>query len=79
MSPGTAVTGFPPGTVTGGAIHANDASAVAAQADAHNAYNALAAETCGTNLSGSTLGTSPGAITLSPGVYCFASSAQLTG
>jgi hypothetical protein len=79
VSPGTAVTGFPPGTVTGGTIHANDASAVAAQADAHNAYNALAAETCGTNLSGSTLGTSPGAITLSPGVYCFASSAQLTG
>jgi type VI secretion system secreted protein VgrG len=79
VSPGTAVTGFPPGTVTGGTIHANDPSAVAAQADAHTAYNALAAETCGTNLSGSILGTSPGAITLPPGVYCFATSAQLTG
>ena len=32
-----------------------------------------------TNLSGLTLGTSPGAVTLAPGVYCFASSAQLTG
>jgi len=30
-------------------------------------------------LTGKTLGTSPGAVTLSPGVYCFASSAQLTG
>jgi hypothetical protein len=30
-------------------------------------------------LSGLTLGTSPGAVTLSPGVYCFGSSAQLTG
>ena len=79
VSPGTAVTGFPPGTVTGGTIHANDATAVAAQADAHNAYNALTAETCGTDLSGFTLGTSPGAVTLSPGVYCFAASAQLTG
>jgi hypothetical protein len=30
-------------------------------------------------LTGKTLGTSPGAATLSPGVYCFNSSAQLTG
>jgi hypothetical protein len=30
-------------------------------------------------LSGSILGTSAGAVTLSPGVYCFGSSAQLTG
>jgi len=30
-------------------------------------------------LSGEILGTSPGAVTLSPGVYCFNSSAQLTG
>jgi hypothetical protein len=79
VSPGTAVTGFPPGTVTGGTIHANDATAVAAQAAALTAYDALAAETCGTNLSGQTLGTSPGAVSLPPGVYCFGSSAQLTG
>jgi hypothetical protein len=79
VSPGTAVTGFPPGTVIGGTIHSNDASATSAHADAFTAYNALAAETCGTNLSGSILGTSANAVTLSPGVYCFGSSAQLTG
>jgi type VI secretion system secreted protein VgrG len=79
VSPGTSVTGFPPGTVTGGTVHAGDAPANAGQAAAHTAYEALAAEHCGTNLTGKTLGTSPGAVTLSPGVYCFASSAQLTG
>ncbi len=79
VSPGTAVTGFPPGTVTGGIIHAGDATAATAEADAHTAYAALVAEPCGTNLTGKTLGTSPGAVTLSPGVYCFNSSAQLTG
>ena len=31
LSPGTAVTGFPPGTITGGALHINDSAAVAAQ------------------------------------------------
>ena len=79
VSPGTSVTGFPPGTVTGGAVHAGDAPATAAQAAAHTAYAALVAEHCGTNLTGKTLGSSPGAVTLSPGVYCFDSSAQLTG
>jgi hypothetical protein len=79
VSPGTAVTGFPPGSVTGGIIHAGDASANAAQADAHAAYSNLVAQPCGTNLTGKILGTSPGAVTLAPGVYCFNSSAQLTG
>jgi hypothetical protein len=79
VSPGTAVTGFPPGSVTGGTIHAGDATAVSAQAAAHTAYAALVAEPCGTNLTGKTLGASPGAVTLSPGVYCFNTSAQLTG
>jgi len=79
VSPGTAVTGFPPGTVTGGTIHAGDATATAAQAAAHTAYAALVAKPCATNLTGKALGASPGAVTLSPGVYCFDSSAQLTG
>jgi hypothetical protein len=79
VSPGKAVTGFPPGTSTGGSIHAGDATATAAQAAAHTAYRNLVAEHCGTNLTGKILGTSPGAVTLSPGVYCFDSSAQLTG
>ena len=79
VSPGTAVTGFPPGKVSGGTIHAGDATATAAQAAAHTAYANLVAQSCGTNLTGKTLGTSPGAVTLSPGVYCFNTSAQLTG
>ena len=79
VSPGTAVTGFPPGKVSGGTIHAGDATATAAQAAAHTAYANLVAQPCGTNLTGKTLGTSPGAATLSPGVYCFNTSAQLTG
>src|SRR5579864_213410 len=79
VSPGKAVTGFPPGTLTGGTIHAGDATATAAQAAAHTAFRSLVAEHCGTNLTGKTLGASPGAVTLSPGVYCFNSSAQLTG
>src|SRR6266850_6655811 len=62
VSPGTAVAGFPPGTVTGGTTHAGDATA--AQAAAHTAYAALVAEHCGTNLTGKTLGSSPGAVTL---------------
>jgi hypothetical protein len=79
VSPGTAVTGFPPGTISGGTIHSDDPAATSAQADAHTAYADLLAESCGTNLSGLILGTSVGATTLVPGVYCFASSAQLTG
>jgi hypothetical protein len=78
VSPGTAVTGFPPGTVTRGTI-VGPAAATTAQADALTAYAALVAQPCTTNLTGQILGTSPGAVTLSPGVYCFASSAQLTG
>ncbi|MDR7169699.1 hypothetical protein J2W56_003443 [Nocardia kruczakiae] len=38
VSPGTAVTGFPPGTVTGGAIHAGDAVAAQAHTDLQAAY-----------------------------------------
>jgi hypothetical protein len=79
VSPGTAVTGFPPGSLTGGTLHAGDATATAAQAAAHTAYGNLVAQACGTNLTGKTLGTSPGAVQLSPGIYCFDSSAQLTG
>jgi hypothetical protein len=79
VSPGTAATGFPPGTISGGTIHSDDPAATSAQADAHTAYAYLLADTCGTNLSGFILGTSVGATTLVPGVYCFASSAQLTG
>jgi hypothetical protein len=76
VSPGSAITGFPPGVVIG-TIHAADAVAAQAQADAAAAYNVLVAEACPNtnNLTGQDLGT----LTLTPGVYCFDSSAQLTG
>jgi hypothetical protein len=58
-----------------GTIHANDAVAMQAQSDTTTAYNALAGLPCNTNLSGQDLG----GLTLVPGVYCFNTSAQLTG
>jgi len=76
VSPGSAFTGFPaPCSVVGGTIHAADATALLAHADATKAYAALLTETCNTNLTGQDLGGQ----TLAPGVYCFSSSAGLTG
>jgi type VI secretion system secreted protein VgrG len=77
VSPGTAITGFPPGVIVGGALHGGDALAAQAHATAQAYYNALIAQNCpaGHNLSGQDLGGK----TLAPGVYCFDSSAQLTG
>ena len=75
LSPGSSITGFPPGTVLG-TIHQTDGVALQAQADLATAYNDAAGRPCGTVLTGQDLG-SVG--TLGPGVYCFASSAQLTG
>ncbi len=75
VSPGSAVTGFPPGVVTGGSIHVNDAVASQAQSDVTTAYNSLAGRACDVDLTGQDLG----GLTLLPGVYCFSSSAQLTG
>jgi Ice-binding-like/IPTL-CTERM motif len=75
VSPGSAVTGFPPGIVTGGTIHAADGVAAGAQAELTQLYVNLANAPCGTVLTGQDLGGK----TLTPGVYCFASSAQLTG
>ena len=77
ISPGTAaaVTGFPPGTVTG-ITHAADAVALQAQSDNTAAYLNLAGQTPVTqDLTGKDLGGQ----TLVPGVYSFSSSAQLTG
>jgi Ice-binding-like len=74
VSPGSAITGFPPGIVLG-TIHAGDPVAVQAQSDAAVAYNNLAGQACGTNLTGQDLG----GLTLTTGIYCFNTSAQLTG
>ena len=74
VSPGTAITGFPPGTVTA-TIHSADAVALQAQSDVTTQYNALASAACTADLTGQDLG----GLTLTPGIYCFSSSAQLTG
>jgi hypothetical protein len=76
VSPGSAITGFPPGTVSG-TIYAGDAVAIQAENDLTAAYDFAAGESCpnGDNLTGQNLG----GHTLTPGVYCFNSSAQLTG
>jgi Ice-binding-like len=74
VSPGSAITGFPPCKLTG-TLHAADAVSLQAQKDAHTAYTNLAGATCTTDLTGKDLG----GMTLAPGVYCFSSSAQLTG
>ena len=72
--PGNSITGFPPGVVLG-TVHNNDAVAMQAQADALNGYNYLAGLSSTQTLTGQDLG----GLTLDPGVYFFASSAQLTG
>ena len=74
VSPGAAIVGFPPGIATG-TTHAADAVALQAQNDTTTQYNALAAAACTADLTGQDLG----GMTLTPGVYCFSSSAQLTG
>ena len=94
VSPGTALTGFlpppanviaGPGTVTTGlglvhgTIFAGGPVAAQAHGDAGMAYATIGALPCpaGNNLSGQVLGTA--VLSLGPGVYCFNSSAQLTG
>lgn len=76
VSPGTAVTGFPPGLIQAPhTIHAADAVALQAQSDLTTAYNTAAGLAPNTNLTGQNLG----GLTLTPGVYFFSTSAQLTG
>lgn len=64
VSPGTAVSGFPPGIVIG-STHAGDSVAAQAQIDATIAYNDAAGQACDSNLTGQDLG----GMTLIPGVY----------
>jgi type VI secretion system secreted protein VgrG len=74
-SPGTSITGFPPGSIHNGALHINDGVSAQAMSDANLAYTALTNDACDDTLTGQDLG----GMTLTPGVYCFATSAQLTG
>ncbi|WP_432430564.1 ice-binding family protein [Salinilacustrithrix flava] len=63
VSPGTAITGFPPGIV-GGTIHSADATAAQAQTDTTTAYNTAASQTPATAVA-----VELGGRTLEPGVY----------
>lgn len=80
VSPGSAVTGFPPAVVVNGQIYTGVGSlAGPAQSSARDAFNNLAGQACpsANNLTGMILGQTPGALVLTPGVYCFDTSAQL--
>jgi hypothetical protein len=80
VSPGSAVTGFPPAVIQNGQIYTGVGSlAGPAQSSALNAYNNLKGQAClpANNLTGKILGQTPGFLTLVPGVYCFDTSAQL--
>lgn len=79
LSPGTSVTGFPPGSVVlPYAIHIADSTAVTAQGDLTTAYNDAAAP----NRDGgpvNTISGDLGGLTLGPGLYNSASSIGITG
>ena len=74
VSPGTAVTGFGPGVVVNGSIHAGDSAAAQAQVDLAAAYGNAAGRTGGVPVAAELAG-----LTLTPGVYSAGTSEALTG
>jgi hypothetical protein len=75
VSPGTAVTGFPPGIVTDGTIHSADGVAAGAQSDLTTAYN----DAAGRSPTASVPGFIGAGQTLTPGVYKASSSLDVGG
>ena len=73
VSPGTAVTGFPPGTLTG-VIHDGDATSAAAMTDLTTAYN----DAAGRTLAPVTVAGNLGGLTLPPGLYKSTSSLSIS-
>ncbi len=68
VSPGTSITGFPPGVVVApSTLHSADAIAGQAQTDLTGAYNTAAGTATTTDLTGTDLG----GMVLTPGVYNF--------
>jgi hypothetical protein len=76
--PGTSVVGFPPAITLPipNDIHLADSIAQQGQVDALSMYGYWTSQTCTTNYGS---GQDIGGLTLTPGVYCFAGSAQITG
>ena len=74
VSPSNTVTGFPPGTVVNGSIHAADAVAAQAKADLVTAYDDAAGRA-----STGAIAADLGGSTLTAGVYSSASTIGLTG
>jgi hypothetical protein len=75
VAPGSAVTGFPPGT--SGVQHKGDSNATTAQTNLAAAYTNAAAQPCpGTN---NFTGVNLGGKNLVPGVYCQTTAPTLTG
>jgi hypothetical protein len=74
--PGTAIGGFPPGSLFpgSGAFHSADTVAQQAQFDLGVAYDDASGRACDVSIAGGLLG----GLTLTPGVYCMGS-ADLTG
>ena len=74
LDPGSAVTGFPPGTVNAGTFHVTDGVALQAKNDLTTAYNDAAGRSSTATISADLAGR-----TLTPGVYTSASSLGLSG
>ena len=74
--PGTAITGFPPGSIAPGSgfLHSATPAAQQAQSDLTAAYTDAATRVCATPIAGGLLG----GLVLTPGVYCMPAGA-LTG
>ncbi len=75
IAPGSAVTGFPPGLVTGGTAHVTDGVARQAKDDLTTAYDDAAGRSTTVDVTGTDLG----GRTLVSGVYSHTSGMQLTG
>lgn len=74
--PGTSITGFPPGSLSG-VVHSNDYVSAAAQNDLTAAYNAAVVLVPDVVLSATSF--ELGGSTLTPGIYNIGSSAAITG
>ena len=73
LSPSTAITGFPPGTVSG-TFHLGDPASAQAQLDLSTAYNDAAGRTAGAILIAGNLG----GLTLAPGLYHSTTSLEIS-